>query len=324
MEYKQLTISERHIIMIRTRDGHSPAAIALELRRFQSCVWRELARNESPYEAQAAQERADRLKRAGRSSKLDPGPLREEVDQRLRRYDSPEQIAGRLKVDFADPGLQVSHETIYKYIEQAAAAGVDYGPFLRFGTRQRRYGYRGKGRYKRIRGGRPIEERPPAAGTRQEFGHFESDTVKGQQSSPMGIATHLEVKTRFLVAALLPDRSADTYNRKTSRAFARHLRMKVKTLTVDNGMEFSQHRQMEKALGAKVYFAHPYCAWERGANENINGLLRQFFPKRTDLSNTTPRQLQRAVDNLNNRPRKCLGYRTPAEALQTELHALGS
>ena len=324
MEYKQLTIRERHIIMIRIQDGSSTAAIALELSRPQSCVWRELARNESPYEAQAAQERADKLKRAGRSRKLDPGPLREEVDQRLRRYDSPEQIAGRLKVDFSNSGFQVSHETIYQYIEQAAAEGVDYAPFLRFGTRQRRYGYRGKGRYKRIRGGRPIEDRPPAAGARQEFGHFESDTVKGKQSSPMGIATHLEVKTRFLVAALLPDRSADTYNRNTCRALARHPRMKVKTLTVDNGMEFSQHRQMEKSLGAKVYFAHPYCAWERGANENVNGLLRQFFPKRTDLSNTTSGQLQRAVDILNNRPRKCLGYRTPAEALQAELNALSS
>lgn len=324
MEYGQLIISERHIIMIRLKDGRGIRGIALELGRSQSSLRREVARNAWPYDAEAAQKRADGLKRARRRRKLDPGPLRDEVDFRLRRFDSPEQIAGRLRIDFAGCAFRLSHETIYKFIEQAAEEGVDYTPFLRFGIRKCRYGYRGKSKYQRIRDGRSIEERPPAVETRLEFGHFESDTVKGKFTSPIGIATHLELKTRFLVAALLPDRSAATYNQKTRRAFARHLRMRVKTLTVDNGMEFSQHRQMEKALGARVYFAHPYRAWERGANENANGLLRQFFPKKTDLSRTTPRQLQDAVDNLNTRPRKCLGYRTPAEALQEEICALGS
>lgn len=324
MEYGQLIISERHIIMIRLKDGQGIRGIALELGRSQSSIRREAARNAWPYDAEAAQQRAEALRRSRRRRKLDPGPLREEVDRRLRRFDSPEQIAGRLKIDFAGDAVRISHETIYKFIAQVAAEGVDYTPFLRFGIRKRRYGYRGKSKYQRIRDGRSIEERPPAAGTRREFGHFESDTVKGQFTSPVGIATHLERKTRFLVAALLPDRSAATYSRKTRRAFARHLRMKVKTLTVDNGMEFSQHRQMEKALGAKVYFAHPYRSWERGANENANGLLRQFFPKKTDLTLVTSRQLQEAVDNLNNRPRKCLGYRTPAEVWQDEICALGS
>ena len=324
MEYRQLIISERHIIMIRLKDKQGIRRIAQELGRSQSCIWREMARNAWPYDAETAQQRAHGLKRVRRRRKLDCGPLRDEVDRRLRRFDSPEQIAGRLRIDFADGAFRISHETIYQFIEQVAAEGVDYTPFLRFGIRKRRYGCCGKSKYQRIRNGRSIEDRPAAVEARQEFGHFESDTVKGQFTSPVGIATHLERKTRFLVATLLPDRSAATYNRQTRRAFARHLRMEVKTLTVDNGMEFSRHRQMEQALGAKVYFAHPYRAWERGANENTNGLLRQFFPKRTDLSQTTPRHLQDAVDNLNNRPRKCLGYRTPAEALQTELHALGS
>jgi IS30 family transposase len=324
LEYGQLIISERHIIMIRLKDGRGIRRIALELGRSQSSLRREVARNAWPYDAEAAQQRAAALKRTRRRRKLDPGPLQAEVDRRLRRFDSPEQIAGRLRIDFADGAFQVSHETIYQFIAQAATEGVDYRPFLRLGIRKRRYGYRGKSKYQRIRNGRPIEQRPAAAADRQEFGHFESDTVKGQASSPVGIATHLERKTRFLIAALLPDRSAATYNRKTRRAFARHLRMEVKTLTVDNGMEFSRHRQLERALGAAVYFAHPYRAWERGANENANGLLRQFFPKRTDLSRTTPRQLQEAVDNLNNRPRKCLGYRTPAEVMQEEICALRS
>ena len=324
MEYRQLITSERHIIMIRLKDGGGIQGIAMELGRSHGCIRRELARNACPYDAQAAQKRTAGLKRARRRRKLDPGFLRDEVDRRLRRFDSPEQIAGRLRLDFAGRAFRISHETIYKFIAQVAEEGTDYAPFLRFGIRKRRYGYRGKSKYQRIRRGRSIEERPPAAETRREFGHFESDTVKGKVTSPAGIATHLERKTRFLVAALLPDRSAATYNQKTRRAFARLLRMEVKTLTVDNGMEFSQHRQMEEALGARVYFAHPYRAWERGANENANGLLRQFFPKKTDLSRTTPRQLQQAVDNLNNRPRKCLGYRTPAEALQEEFRALGS
>ena len=324
MEYVHLTLSERHHIMIYLREGLDLREIAGRLDRHESSLRREVARNAWPYDAEAAQARADRLKRARRKRKLDPGPLLAEVDRRLRRFDSPEQIAGRLRIEFAGGAFRISHETIYKFIEQVATEGVDYTPFLRFGIRKRRYGYRGKSKYRRIRAGRSIEERPPAVATRQAFGHFESDTVKGKFTSPMGIATHLELKTRFLVAALLPDRSAATYNRKTRRAFARHLRMEVKTLTVDNGMEFSRHRQMEKALGARVYFAHPYRAWERGANENANGLLRQFFPKGVDLSKTTPQQLQHAVDNLNNRPRKCLGYRTPAEVLQVEIRALRS
>ena len=324
MEYVHLTLSERHHIMIYLREGLELRAIAVRLGRHASSVRREVARNAQPYDAEAAQQRAGKLKRARRRRKLDPGPLRDEVDRRLRHLDSPEQIAGRLRIDFAGAAFRISHETIYKFIDQAGAEGVDYTPFLRFGIRKRRYGYRGKSKYRRIRNGRSIEDRPLAVKTRLECGHFESDTVRGKFTSPIGIATHLELKTRFLVAALLPDRSAATYNRKTRRAFARQLRMPVRTLTVDNGMEFSQHLQLERALRAKVFFAHPYRAWERGANENANGLLRQFFPKRTDLSCVTPRQLQLAVDNLNSRPRKCLGYRTPVEALQDEICALGS
>lgn len=324
MEYLHITLSERYRIMICLQEGYKVSQIACQLGRHETSIRREIGRNEQPYDAQAAQERADQLKRAPKKRKLDPGPLQEEVDRRLRSFHSPEQIAGRLKIDYANRAFHVSHETIYQYIQRAAAEGTDYTPFLRMGIRKRRYGYRGKCKYKRIRNGRSIDERPASVEDREEFGHFESDSVRGSLRSSQSIATHLERKTRFLIAALLSDRSADTYNRQTCLAFAKNMPLDVKTLTVDNGMEFSKHCQMEEALNAQVFFAHPYHSWERGANENVNGLLRQFFPKRTDLSDATPRQLQEAVDLLNNRPRKCLGYRTPAEALQDEIRALRS
>ena len=129
----------------------------------------------------------------------------------------------------------------------------------------------------------------------------------------------MDRKTRYLVLALLPDRKAATYIRKSQRAFARHPGLSPKTFTVDNGMEFSMHRQMEQVLGGQVFFAHRYSPWERGLNENTNGLLRQYFPKGTNLARLTEEDIRRVERLLNNRPRECLGYRTPAEALQAEL-----
>ncbi len=293
------------------------------LGRSAPTIWRELRRNPSPYDAVRAQQRAKELKETHRTRKLGPGPLRDEVERRLREDHSPWQIEERLKIDYSHKQMWVSHETIYRFVREALASGVEYAKHLRRGNLLHPKAPRGKSPYKRIRNARSIEERPHEAEGRLELGHFESDTVKGRFRSSYGLATHVDRKTRFLVLALLPDRKASTYNEETRRAFARHHRLQAKTFTVDNGMEFSMHRQMSELLQAQVFFAHSYSPWERGLNENTNGLLRQYFPKKYDLSKLTQRDIQQVEDRLNNRPRKCLGYRTPTEALQEELIALG-
>ena len=318
MEYGHLTLEERTVIMICMREGRGIAGAARWLGRAASTIRRELARNPHPYEAVAAQVRAADVSRWRRRRKLDDAGLRAEVDRRLRQDHSPRQIAHRLRLE---SGWQISHGTVYGFIREQLRAGVKYGPHLRRGDPRGRRPPRGQSPHQRIREGRSIEERPVAARERREVGHIESDTLKGLFHSPCGLATHVDRKTRYLILARLPDRKAATYVLATQRAFARH-GLSAKTFTVDNGMEFSQHRQMEAALGGQVFFAHRYSPWERGLNENTNGLLRQYFPKGCNLARVTEEDLQRVECLLNNRPRECLGYRTPAEALQQELRAL--
>ena len=318
MEYGHLTLEERTVIMICMREGRGLAAAARWLGRAASTIRRELARNVQPYEAVTAQVRAAEVTRWRRRRKLDDPRLQAEVDRRLRLDHSPRQIAHRLWLDI---GMRISHGTLYRFVHHQLRAGVKYGPHLRRGDPRLKRPPRGESPYQRIRDGRSIEERPMAARERREPGHFESDTLKGLFRSPCGLATHVDRKTRYLVLARLPDRKAATYIRETQQAFARH-GLAPKTFTVDNGMEFGQHRQMEAALGGLVYFAHRYSPWERGLNENTNGLLRQYFPKGCNLARVTEEDIRRVEDLINHRPRRCLGYRTPAEALQLELRAL--
>lgn len=293
------------------------AEIARILHRPWSTVYRELKRNAAVYNAEKAQKRADKLKHARRWRKLDDPALFAFVDEGLRNYFSPEQISGRLQLTTP---FRISHETIYTFIWESLAAGVDYRPFLRLPKKKRRYGY--KRNNKRIRNQRWIDERPAAVEERVEFGHFECDTVRGKMSSGKGIATFTERKSRLLITALLPDRSADAFIKAAVQAFRRYKGLKIRSLTVDNGMEFAKHRELEKCLKTTVYFAHPYHSWERGTNENTNGLLRQFVPKGTDLTPLTPAQLRRYENYINIRPRKCLGYRSNQEVFNEELCAL--
>ena len=319
MEYGHLTLEERTVIMIYAQNGQRVEAAARALRRSATTIRRELARNPSPYEAVAAHARAAEVTRWRRRRKLDDERLRAEVDRRLRLDHSPWQIAERLRKDFSHSAMWASHWTIYRFVHEQLRQGIRYGPHLRRGDpRGRRSGGKPSPR-KRILDGKSIAERPAAANGRAEAGHVESDTVRGAFRSPWSLATHVDRKTRYAVLALLPDRTAATCIRETKRAFARHPGLVPKTFTVDHGMEFSLHRQMERALAAAVYFARPYRPWERGLSENTNGLLRQYFPKGCNLARFTEADVRRVEDLLNNRPRRCLGYRTPAEALHAEL-----
>ncbi len=323
MGYRQLSIEEREVIMMRNREGYPAVWIARELGRSCSTVTREMKRNRSQkgYRVVTAHRKAlSRRGRGGRQKRLGDGKLRKYVDRGLRKYWSPEQIAARVELDHpGDPQMRVCHETIYQFIAEAAQRGVTYECYLRQGHRRNSYAWRGKKRFKRIRNYKRIEERPKVVEERSRIGDWESDTVRGPNSQQAGIATHVERRSRYVVARKLNSRKAAAYNEATIKAFRARPDLPAHTFTVDHGMEFSQFKQLEQALNTDVYFATPYHAWERGSNENANGLLRQFFPKKSDLSGVHPREISRAVRLLNNRPRKTLGYRTPAEVMQREL-----
>ena len=322
MGWKQISIEEREVVMIRVASGCPVGQIAEELGRHRTTIWREIRRNDyrRGYWATASHKRAvNNRRKARRPSRLSYLPLREYVEKNLKLYWSPEQIAHRIELDYpADLRMRICHETIYRFILKEERSYIRY---LRQAHRRNRYAWRGKKRYKRIRGGKHIVNRPSVAELRIFPGHWEGDSVRGPKDSAAGLATQVDRASRYLVAASLSDRKAKTYNEAVIEAF-KHSALPVETMTVDNGMEFSMFSELEEALDTEVYFARPYHSWERGTNENTNGLVRQFFPKGTDFSGVNPREVEQAAGLLNNRPRKCLGYRTPAEVMKALLVAI--
>jgi IS30 family transposase len=228
---------------------------------------------------------------------------------------SPEEICGRLIVDYPNNKLmRISHEAIYRWIYTDAVNGGNLYTHLRRCHKKRRK----QRRYGSLRGLIPgrisIRQRPIAVNHRLRFGDWEADSLEGAKGSG-AIATHVERKSRFLVAAKLSDKAANTMTIASASAFESIPKKMRKTLTVDNGKEFAQFKQLEKMTGFCIYFADPYSAWQRGCNENTNGLIRQYLPKGTNFKNITDDYLAIIVKKLNHRPRKCLSYQTPNEVI---------
>lgn len=312
MKYRQLTSEERYLISAFRTEGHSQAQIAARLSRAASTISRELARNRCPadgrYRPSKAHDRARwRRSRSRRNQRFDRQDLAL-VERRIREDWSPEQIAGRLR---ADGLLSISHETIYRHVWADRARGGDLYRHLRCSPKQRRkrYGaYDSRGRLARKR---PISDRPASAETRQRVGHGEIDTVMGQGSRHC-IVTVVERKTGFGVIGKLQARTTDELNGRTIQLLRRHAG-RFRTMTADNGTEFHAYPKIEQATGVRFYFATPYHSWERGSNENFNGLVRQYLPKRASMANLSQQQCNAIATKLNRRPRKRLGYRTPEE-----------
>jgi IS30 family transposase len=317
---------EERYELARLRDGGlSQRAIAERLGRSPSTICRELARNRDPRTGQYVPERADRLawerQKRPRPSKLSRQPaLRQVVQQLLDRRYSPQQISGRLKVLHPDDEtMRISHETIYQgiYVYPRGELKRELQASLRSGrgARQRRGSRRGSGRGK-IVDAVPIGARPAEAEGRLVPGHHEGDLILGSAASGSAVGTIVERMTGYLTLLHLPGRHdaasvADAVIEQMSALppwFAR-------TLTWDRGTELAQHKRITAAAGIAVYFADPYSPWQRGSNENTNGLLREYLPKGTDLHQHTAAQLQAIADELNDRPRKRLGFYTPREAL---------
>lgn len=334
MPYQQLSLHERELIDALDMRGHRQAAIARYLGRSPGTVSRELARYRPPrapsgtggitcYLPAEAHRQAQRRRAAANAMRAkltddSADVLADYVRGGLAAFWSPQQIAARLEVDHPhDPAMRISPEAIYQWVYRQARRGEPWHQQLRGGHPRRKPRLPRRGPQEpRFRDARSIDDRPAEADTRQRKGHWESDTVAGTKRSRAVLATHVERKSRFVLIRKLPDATSASFNRHSIAAFASIPDAYRRTLTADNGGEFARFDRLEKKLKLKVYFAHPYKAWQRGANENTNGLIRQFFPKGTDLSKVRPTEVARVQDLLNNRPRKCLNYRTPAEVFQ--------
>jgi len=316
MSYTHLTARDRYVIS-HLHSQLSYREIARRLGRHHTTISREIKRNKPPHSTYWYYfiERDMELKRhTARSFRRQSHlPLVRYVEDKLKLDWPPEAISARLKLDYPnDERMRVSHETIYRWIYLVAAEGVDIHNHLRRGHKKRRKQKRyGSGR-RFIAGRVPIHQRPAIVADRERFGDWEGDTLEGARGTG-GLATHVERKSRYLIAAKLSDKKAATMNAQTIRAFTKLPRVMRQTLTVDNGSEFSQFKELEKKARLTVYFADPYAAWQRGTNENTNGLLRHYFPKGTDFRAISEEEIELIVKKVNNRPRKCLNYRTPHE-----------
>lgn len=306
-----LNMEERETVSQMWSAGHSRKAIAERLGRNRSTIGRELKRNgqgDGSYLAIAAQERAAvRRRERPLVRKLQRPELNAVVRSRLTREWSPDQIAGRLAYDHPqDQRFHVQPQTIYTWIEQDPHRD-HWKAFLRRGGKPQKSPRSGQ-----IPRQVQIDGRPEEANRRERLGDFEGDTIvsRGKRS---GLVTLVDRKSRYLLAAKLKDRTARRTRKKMERLLSNLPPDQRHTATFDNGKEFSEHEALAQRLGIDVFFAHPYASWERGTCENTNGLLRQYYPKGTDFDEVSHHDLARTVESLNQRPRKCLGYKTPSE-----------
>lgn len=331
--YSQLSVEERTMIQTQLEMGVKPAAIALGLNRSASTLSRELRRNgwvrakagcgpgrpriAGGYRAVAAQERAHSCTTTPHVvRRLRPaGPLWGRVVRYLKKGYSPEQIAGTLALVHTDtPLLRVSHETIYTaiYAMPRGELRTQVIGWLRFGHAKRRPRARGEDRRGCIPDMVSIHDRPPEVEERLIPGHWEGDLIKGAYNRS-AVGTLVERTTLFTVLSRMEDASAESAVKGFSRVLNRIEAQKRLSMTYDQGREMAQHQRLTEATGVKVYFADPHSPWQRGINENTNGLLRQYLPKGTDLSGYTQAQLDAIAWELNTRPRKSMGFRCPAE-----------
>jgi len=320
---RYLDREERHEIA-RLREARlSMREIARRTGRSPSTISRELARNADPRTGGYQPGRADQLawqrQRRPKRSKLARDPvLRAQVQQLLDRRYSPGQVSGRLKVLFPDdPAMRVSHETIYQsiYLYPRGELKRELRACLRSGRQVRRR--RGRREIRgRIVDAVPIGARPAEADGRLVPGHHEGDLIMGSRASNSAVGTIVERMTGYLTLLHLPDgHGADAVADAVIERMTALPAWFTRTLTWDRGSEMARHQRITAATGISVYFADPHAPWQRGSNENINGLLREYLPKGTDLSVHTPAQLQAIADELNDRPRKRFGYHTPREQL---------
>ena len=316
MKYRQITSSERYAIAALRRAGHSQAEIARQLGRARSTISREVRRNRNrdlSYSAFKADSRTrGRRSRSRRNSHFSLEDYA--VVERYLRLDwSPEQVSGFLRVEGL---MSISYETIYVHVWHDKACGGELWKHLRQAGKKRRKRYGAYDSRGKLAGKRHISERPPEVEERCELGHWEIDTVMGTEHGRNSVLTLVERATGYTVMGKLERHCAADAVVRCVELIGRHTG-RVATITADNGTEFHSYKQIEAATGVEFYFATPHHSWERGTNENTNGLIRQYLPKKTSMSHVTQIDCDAIAAKLNSRPRKRLGYKTPEECYAT-------
>lgn len=311
MTYNQLTRSQRYRIEILHSMNINQTAIANVIGVNKSTVSRELRRNSTSdgYTAQTAVGLTfQRRKHAKKHTKHTPRMICFIRKALIEEQWSPEQICDRLKHHF---NAWVSHEWIYRYILQDKRQGGQLYTHLRTRHKTYRKRYGSKARRGYYTGSTNISERPAIANERQRIGDWEIDTVIGKTGQSV-LVTAVDRKSKLLLMQLSPRKTSQDVLDTLLRMY-KGMKRKVHTVTCDNGNEFAKFRLLEKKLSTKMFFCDPYHSWQRGTNENTNGLIRQYFPKATNFDQITRLEVKRIMDKLNRRPRKTLGFKTPSE-----------
>ena len=315
-EYKHLTEEERDMIAVLKAKGMTLSNIAQEIGRHKSTISRELNRNAPPihkgyYLSHKAQERAkNRWAATHKRERLKNKEIREYVESKLKKGWSPEIIAGRLSID--KPGESISHEAIYQYIYEARKELVSC--LVRRHRKRMEKGHSRKHQKSHIPNRVSISERPDVVDKRERIGDWENDSVVSRQSKA-ALNVLADRKSRVTLLKKLQRKTAE--NTKLA-ILGSLIKYPVHTITYDNGSENTEHEEVNKVLDIKSYFCNPYHSWEKGTVENTIGLIRRWIPKKTDLAEVSEEEILEIEDWLNNRPRKCLNYRTPLEVLEKE------
>lgn len=316
MNYKHLTQEERYYINVRKSSGDSLRKIAKDLQRSPSTITREVNRNtgQKGYRHKQAQKLMKERQKNSHKPRIS-GDIWKEVLARLEQDHSPDQISNALKII----GMNISHERIYLFLETDKKAGGEWYKHLRCQRKKKRR-YAKPDRRGSIKDRVNISERPKEVETRESFGHWEADLVETYKGGAVFV-TLLERKSRFYLALRIPDKRAETVKNGIISLLLR-IKEIVHTITFDNGKEFAYHSEVARILDCKTYFANPYSSWERGANENANGLLRQYFPKGKDTSHFTDKYIAETILKINKRPRKCINYQKPFNLIRTHLQSV--
>ena len=308
-----LSMEERKRISELRDAGYSRGQIAGALARAKSTISREIERNRLGClycPAVATQTALERRRQRKLVRKMDRPEIADPVRSRLKECHSPDEIAGWMKLTISDPRERISATTIYRWIRTQPRGTWDC--YLR------RYGKRRRGRKtSSLPGAAKIDGRPAEAEERAACGHWEGDTVWGGKR-PGGLVTLVDRKSRYVLVIHSKDRTARRVRLKVQKLLKPLPPQQRRSITFDNGKEFAEHKLLAARTQMPVFFAKPYAPWQRGTNENTNGLLRQFFPKGTSLENIAPRRVAHVARLLNNRPRKSLGYHTPSEVFATQ------
>ena len=311
---KLLSYGERQVIEAELIQKKSFRKIGVLLCRSHTDISREVERNAGkllPYSADRAQLYAEKRLLGKRRKVLELNiPLKKYVVDSLRRLNSPEQIAGRLRNQLANPFGQVSHETIYKFIYEEK----ELYKYLRTSRRKRRKRGKRKSR-NRIVERVSIHQRPEEVITKSRYGDWETDTVESMRGSKSGLSVQYERKSQLCRIHKIPNKKSEETNEAIMKTIDSLPLYLFETFTLDNGTEGSRHMEIRDKFGIETYFCDPYCSWQKGGVENLNKLIRQFFPKKTDFSKISEEEIHTAQENLNNRPRKGLNYKTPNEVL---------